>query len=525
MSDTVILPHAGASGAARHEPEPASETGLRHAVLAGRFFGDRNRDSALGLAEFLHGGSDPVTSLREWFGETLDRLIASGADGLRAALDRDVAAIDRLIGDQLDAVLHGERLQMLEGRWRGLAWLVSGIEPGRRVKVRLFDVTWAEVCRDLDRALEFDQSMLFRRIYEDEFGMPGGEPYGLIVIDHAVRHRAAAGAPTDDVGALARLSAVAAAAFAPMVLSLHPSVLEVDGFSDLEAVQDITSPLRNAEHARWRALAGRADMRFIAVTLPRLLARHPWPDDPARRDGFRYREYAPDNASRTWMNASYAFAACAVRAFANHAWPADVRGVEIDRVGGGLVTDLPPEPFASGPPLAWPRGAIEFRMTDRQERSLVDVGLMPISALPYGPDMVFSAVRSMQAPANYSGANAAAAEANARLSSQVNSILCASRFAHHIKVIGRDMVGSFKTADEIQRRLQIWLQQYVNTNIAATGDSRARAPLIAGDVEVVDRPGKPGVFGCIIRLQPHYQLDDVASAFSLVTELAAPGSQ
>ncbi len=189
-----------------------------------------------------------------------------------------------------------------------LAWLVAGIEPGRRVKVRLLPVKWAEVCRDLERALEFDQSLMFRRIYEDEFGMPGGEPYGLMVIDHAVRHRVGPGAPTDDVGALTRLSAVAAAAFMPVVLSLDPNVLEVDRFADLEGVRDITAPLRGTDHMRWRSLAGRADMRFVAITFPRLLARHPWTDDPSRVDGFRYSEYTPDTASRVWMSAGYALA-------------------------------------------------------------------------------------------------------------------------------------------------------------------------------------------------------------------------
>src|SRR5258708_28677460 len=183
------------------------------------------------------------------------------------APDREIADIDAALGEQLDAVLHVPRFLNLEGRWRGLAWLISGIEPGRRIKVRLLPVSWTELCRDLERALEFDQSVTFRRIYEDEFGMPGGEPYGLMVIDHSVRHRAAPGATTDDVGALAQLSAVAAAAFMPVVLSLPPSVLEVDPFSDLEGVRDITAPLRGHEHVRWRGLAGRADMRFVAVTL------------------------------------------------------------------------------------------------------------------------------------------------------------------------------------------------------------------------------------------------------------------
>jgi len=493
---------------------------LRERVLAGHYFADRHAATAGELSTFLHGGLDTLNALRAWFGDSLTGLLAAGT--LRGAIDRDIADIDAALSQQLDAVLHAPRFQQLEGRWRGLAWLVTGFEPGRRIKVRLLPVKWTEVCRDLERALEFDQSQMFRRIYEDEFGMPGGEPYGLMVIDHAVRHHVAPGAPTDDVGALMRLSAVAAAAFMPTVLSLDPNVLEVGQFADLEGVRDITAPLRGTDHMRWRSLAGRADMRFIAITFPRLLARHPWTDDPSRVDGFRYSEYAPDTASRVWMSAGYAFAACAVRAFADNAWPADVRGVEIDRIGGGLVTDLPSEPFASGPPLAWPRRAIEYQLSSRQEHALVEVGMMPVGVLPFGPDMVFGASRSLQAPASYSGATAAVAEANARLSAQINSMLCAARFAHLLKVMGRDMVGSFRTADEIERQLNRWLQNYVNTNIDGTTDSRARYPLVEGNVEVRELPGKPGVFGCTIHLQPHYQLDDVTTAFHLVTELAAP---
>jgi len=518
LSDTAVLQ-------AECNPAARLDDSVRRSVLDGRYFGAAHAASTARLAEFLHGGGTDAAALADWFGDGLTAALQGGPDGLRLALDRDIAAIDALIAAQLDAVLHSPRMQALEGRWRGLAWLVNGVEPSRRIKVRVLSVSWAEMCRDLERATEFDRSTLFRWIYEDEFGMPGGEPFGLMVIDHAVRHRRTAQAPTDDVGTLAQLSAIAAAAFVPMVLAAHPSLLEVDGFGDLEAIQDIASPFRGADHARWRGLAGRPDTRFLAVTLPRLLARLPWGDDPGRRDGFRCREHAPDAAGRTWMSAAYAFAACVIRAYANHGWPADVRGVETDRVGGGLVTGIAPELFASGPPDAWPRVGIEYRLTDRQEHALVEAGLMPVSALPYGVDLVFGSVRSLQLAATYQGANAQAADANARLSAQVNSILCASRFAHHIKIMGRDMVGSYQIAGDIERRLQGWLQNYVNTNVTSSGDARARFPLVAGDVQVREKPGRPGVFGCIVRLQPHHQLDDVASTFSLVTELAAPGGR
>jgi type VI secretion system protein ImpD/type VI secretion system protein ImpC len=266
-------------------------------------------------------------------------------------------------------------------------------------------------------------------------------------------------------------------------------------------------------------------MRFIGVALPRVLARPPWGDDPARADGFRYAEYAPEISSRVWMSAGYAFAAVVARAFVNHAWPADVRGSETDFVGAGLVTDLPIEPFRTDPDQVWVRPPLDLVLSDRLEASLVEVGLMPLSVLPYSEEAVFSAVRSMQAPASYMGRTAAAANANARLSAQLNSMLCVSRFAHYIKIMGREMVGSFKTADEIEGRLQKWLIGYVNSNLESGPENRARFPLVAGRVSVRELAGRPGVFGCTMHLQPHFQLDDVAATFRLVTDIAAPGMQ
>jgi type VI secretion system ImpC/EvpB family protein len=498
-------------------PEP-----LREQVLAGAFFG-LHHPATERVASFLF--LPPPGALAEWFGPLGVLRLAADPEACRTALDRDIAALDALIGIQLDAILHHRRFRRFEGSWRGVAWFIGGLEAGNRVKARVLNLSWQELCRDLDRAAEFDQSHLFRKVYEEEFGMPGGEPYGLLVIDHEIRHRPFTGAPTDDVTALAQLAGVAAAAFAPTVLGASPALLQVEEFAELAMALDISDPFRSPEFARWRSLAAREDTRFIGITLPRLLARPPWEDDPARTDGFRYAEYAPDISSRVWMTAGYAFAAVVARAFANHAWPADVRGSETDFVGAGLVTDLPIEPFRTDPDHVWVRLPLDFVLTDRQEAALVEAGLMPLSALPYGEEAVFSAVRSLQAPASYIGRTAAAANANARLSSQLNSMLCVSRFAHYIKIMGREMVGSFKTAEEIESRLQAWLTGYVNGNLAAGPESRARYPLVAGRVSVRELPGRPGVFGCTMHLQPHFQLDDVAVNFRLVTDIAAPGSR
>jgi type VI secretion system protein ImpD/type VI secretion system protein ImpC len=491
---------------------------LRDAMLSGRFAGSHDVSLADTLTEFLGAPSGEAVGL--WFGKERGARLRIDPQALRDAVDRDIAAIDAMLSEQVDAILHHRKLRRLEAAWRALAWLVDGVELSSRLKIKMLNVGWPEICRDLERAIEFDQSLLFRKIYEEEFGTPGGEPYGLLVVDHEVRHRPSAESRADDVAALDRLAGVAAAAFSPVILGASPALLEVDSFTDLATSIDLAAPLRNREHDRWRNLASRVDMRFVGVTLPHVLARPPWRDDGTRTDGFRYREYTPTNEERVWMNAGYAFASTVARAFARFNWPADVRGVETDRVGGGLVTGLPLEPFTTDPDHVWVRNPVEIVLTDRQERSLLDAGLMPLSSIAYSEELVFSAVRSLQLPQRYQGPNAAAADASARLSAQINSVLCASRFAHHLKMIGRHMVGSFKTASEIERFLQAWLTQYVNGNLAATGDSRARFPLVAGRVSVSEVPGKPGSFGCVMHLQPHYQLDDVSATFQLVTDLS-----
>ena len=496
--------------------EPAAPI-LRDEVLAGGFFGERCGPVAERLAALLAFRTGAATLVR-WFGTERAAKLLRDPVALRGALDRDITAIDDLIAAQLDEILHDPRLTAFEGRWRGIDWLLHAYDPGARIKLRLLNVTWAELSRDLERAAEFDQSQLFHRIYEDEFGMPGGEPFGLLLIDHEVHHLPDAAG--DHVSAIKSLAAVAAAAFVPIVLPASPALLEVDGFSSLASSLQPASPLRGPSHARWRTLRSREDMRFICVTLPRVLARTPWRDDPARHDGFRYVEYAPDAKSRVWMSAAFPFAACVARAFAAYSWPADIRGVEMDREAGGVVLDLPAETFETDPGRSWVRPSLDLILTDVQERDLIDAGLLPLCGVPFGEEAAFSAARSLQEPARLT---AELATANAYVSAQINSMLCIGRFAHYIKVMGRDMVGSTLAADIIERRLQKWLDNYVNSNVTGNRDSRAREPLVAGRVTVTEPQGRPGVFGCVIQLQPHFQLDDVSATFRLVTDLSVPG--
>ena len=490
---------------------------LREAIMSGRYA----RPDEAELGRFL---SEDRGALTWWFGPDA---AGWGVDRLRARADRDIARLDELIGAALDAVLHHPRLQRLEGSWRGLASLACGFEPGSRVKVSVMSASWRELDADFARAIEFDQSNLFRFLYENEFGRAGGEPFGLLVVDHEIRHQPAArtladpGAPVDDVSVAAELASVAAAAFIPVVLAASPSLLGADRFEDLALSHAIADNLADEEHRRWRLLAAREEARFLCVTMPHVLARPRWSSD---RSLPFYEEYAPTAADRPWSVACYAFAATVIRAQLAHGWPADVRGVPSGRVGGGLVLDLAEEEFVLGAETRWARASTDLGLTDRQERDLVLAGLMPLNTLP-GGGAAFGSVRSLQTRINPApGRDPTAYDANRRLSAEISAVLCVSRFAHYVKVIGREITGKVTTPEEIERRLQDWLRRYTNASSSPDAATRARYPLLSSRVEVREQLGRPGSFGCIIHLQPHYQIDDVSTVFRLVTGFTAPGA-
>ena len=514
----------GLQVAAPEGPAPEAP-GLRDSVLAGQFFG--TGPGAIGaerLAAFLAGPS-PAEALVQWFGAGRLRGIMRSPHGsamalLEEAVDRDIAAMDAMLSAQLDAVLRDDRLRRLEGSWRGLDWLVNRVPPAARVRVKLLTLRWPELCRDFERAVEFDQSQLFKKVYEEEFGSPGGEPYGLLCADYEVRPLPGRGSTTDDIAGLDSLAAVAAAAFAPTVIAAHPSLFDLGSYTELGPAIDPTEPMRLPDRRRWRNLQEREDTRFLAVLLPRMLARPPWPDHGSRADGFRYHATPGPAAARVWTSPVYAMAAIAMRAFAIYGWPADIRGAVVDRQPlGGVLDGLPTERLPADPPGAPPRPPMEVALTDEQERQAVEAGLIPLVGLEGLPEAVFAAAPSLHRPPRMNGEGGAA---NQRLSAQFNAVLCVSRFAHCIKLMGRDMVGSFKTPQEIEQKLQSWLLKFASASSGAANESGARHPLRNAKVEVRELPGKPGVFGCTIHMQPHYQLDEVGAAFRLVTDLPAP---
>jgi type VI secretion system ImpC/EvpB family protein len=490
---------------------------------------------ALGRAHWAAGGSgaaagEPPLSaflaetsagraLFQWFGA--DTIAGWRGDGqrIKAALDRDIAGIDALITEQLNLIIHHDRFQALEAAWRGVDYLVHAADGVSNVKVRILAASWADIVRDLERAPDFDQSDLFDKIYSQEFGIAGGEPFGLLVGDYYLTHRRTPQHPTDDIAALQSLSAVAAAAFVPFVAGCDASLLGLESFHEFTSEINLDTIFQQAEYARWRSLRMIEDCRFVGLCLPKTLFRQPWRDAPHWRAGFRFRE---DRELRTdrgylWGNAAFAFAAVGIRAFGQAGWFAELRGARRGALTAGLVNDLPVDHFTTDRPEIAFKNAVEVAIPDRHERLLGDYGLITLSAAEYTPYSVFYGNPSILQPQRYA---TLVPTINARLSSMLQYILCIGRFAHAIKVIGRDRVGSFSTAEACQSLIANWLREYVNGNPSASIELRSRYPLREGSVTVTEAPGQPGIFRMEMYLRPHLQLDDISTGIRLTTVLA-----
>jgi type VI secretion system ImpC/EvpB family protein len=432
-----------------------------------------------------------------------------------------IAVIDRQLNRQVNAILHHPVFQKLEAAWRGLSYLVHQVPEGENIKVRVLNVSWKELARDLDRALEFDQSQFFRKVYGEEFGTPGGEPFSVVVGDYEVRPRPAPGHPTDDITTLERIAAVAAAAFCPFIAAAHPALLDLESFTELELPLDLARTFAQADYLKWRALRESEDARFLGLTLPRILMRLPYADDNHRVDGFRFREEVghPGRTQYLWGNAAFAFGTVLVREFAAAGWLAGIRGFRRGRPDGGVVSGLPVPSFATDRRGVAPTGSTDVLVTDAQDKELGELGFIPLCHRPGTEVAAFHGNQSVQKPRQH---DREPATVNARLSAMLQYMLCVSRFAHYVKVLGRDKVGTFAGPAECGHYLSRWLDKYVTANDDAGPELRAKYPLREASVEVRARPDNPGVYLCIIHLRPHLQFDQVVTAVRLVTELTAP---
>jgi len=474
------------------------------------------REKPDALERFLREPS-PGEALRQWFGWT-EASDVPDKDEITQRLNRDVARIDAMLSRQVNAILHHPRFQKIEASWRGLWYLTGQAEGSEEVKIRVLSLTWKALARDLEHAIEFDQSQLFRKVYSSEFGMPGGEPFGMLVGDYQIRPRPCAEHPFDDIAVLTSVSQVAAAAFAPLITGVHPAMFGLDRFSDLEQPLNLSKTFEQLDYLKWKAFRDTEDSRFLGLTLPRVLMRLPYEDDGSRVDGFCFREDVsnPDRSKYLWGNAAYAFAAVAIRAFSQTAWLADIRGVRRDTDGGGRVPGLPVHCFSTDKLGVAPKCSTDVIVTDFQEQELSELGFIPLCHCADTEHSAFYTNQSAQKPKKYDDLTATM---NARISSMLQYMLCVSRFAHYLKVIARDKIGAFTEAVECENHLHRWLQQYVTSDSEASADVKAELPLREASVRVREHPGKPGSYLCIAHLWPHFELDELAASIRVTTEL------
>lgn len=433
-------------------------------------------------------------------------------------IDRLISAIDEILSRQVNAIIHHPAFRRLEASWHQLQMLVLLKRDNSPVIIRVFSASWKEIVRDAERASEFDQSKLFNLIYSQEFDMPGGQPFGLIVADYEISAGINKVFGTDDIGALDSIAGVAAAAFSPVIVGASPELLDVDEFAELDRELDMAY-LRNMEtNVRWRRLRSNSDARFIGVTCPRVLVRPPYRhNNISRRDGFCFHEEVAANGSTlVWGNSAYALAMVVMREFMTSGWFADIRGTRYADDAGGLVDMYPTVSFPTDKHDFASQAPVEIRLTTMQEQMLSEFGLIPLMPLPYSVDLVFNTNQSLHLPARY---DTEIANQNARIAAMLQYVLCACRFAHYLKLIMREHVGEVSTVDTLRSQLNQWLAQYCIGNEDADTFTKARYPLRSAHIDVREIVGKPGVYACVMHLQPHFQLDDVTASFQLLADM------
>lgn len=431
------------------------------------------------------------------------------SENLAATIDARVAELDGLISKQLSAVMHAPEFQKLESSWTGLNYLVRNTSSTQTLKIKMMNVTKRELVKDFQAAMEFDQSAMFKKVYEEEFGTFGGAPFGALIGDFEVTRQ------PEDMYFIDQMSHVAAAAHAPFISAASPELFGLETYSDLGKPRDLSKVFDTVEYAKWKSFRESEDSRYVGLTLPRFLGRLPFnPKDGSTVEGFNFVEDVDgtDHDKYLWCNAAYAFASKLTAAFEDFGWCAAIRGVE----GGGLVEDLPTHTFKTDEGEVALKCPTEIAITDRREKELSDLGFISLVHCKESDYAAFFGAQSAQKAKKY---NTDAANANSVLSAQLQYIFAVSRIAHYMKAMMRDKIGSFASASNVEDFLNRWLTQYVLLDDNASQEQKAQFPLREASVQVSEVPGRPGVYRAVSFLRPHFQLDELSVSLRLVAEL------
>ncbi len=436
------------------------------------------------------------------------RLISSDAI---ESIEAIIAAIDKKLTDQINLIIHHEDFQKLEGAWRGLHYLVNNTETDEMLKIRVMNVSKQELGRTLKRykGAAWDQSPVFKKIYEEEFGQLGGEPFGCLVGDYHFDQT------PPDVELLGEMAKIASAAHAPFIAGASPTVMQMESWRELSNPRDLTKIFSSPEYAGWRALRDSEDARYIGLAMPRFLARTPYGAKTNPVDEFNFEEDVEGEQHNryTWANSAYAMATNINRAFKSYGWCTQIRGVE----SGGAVENLPCHTFPTDDGGVDMKCPTEIAISDRREGELARNGFMPLIHRKNADFAVFIGAQSLQKPAEYADPDATA---NANLAARLPYLFATCRFGHYLKCMVRDKVGSFKERAEMQRWLQDWILQYVDGDPAnSSEETKAKRPLAAAEVVVEEIEGNPGYYTSKFFLRPHYQLEGLTVSLRLVSKL------
>jgi len=448
-------------------------------------------------------------AVQELAAQALQQTALISDDAVRT-IETIIAEIDRKLSEQINLIIHHPDFQQLEGTWRGLSYLVNNTETDEMLKIRVIDLNKKDLAKTLKKykGTAWDQSPLFKKMYEDEYGTPGGEPYGCLVGDYFFDHT------PQNVQILDGMAKIAASAHAPFISASDPGLMNMDTWQELGNPRDLTKILQTAEYAPWRSLRDSDDSRYIGLTMPRFLSRLPYgaKTDPVEEFDFEEDIEGADHSKYCWANSAFAMAVNINRAFKFFGWCSQIRGAE----SGGMVEGLPCHTFPTDDGGVDMKCPTEIAITDRREAELAKNGLIPLSHWKNTDYAVFVGAQSLQKSAEYDDPDATA---NANLGARLPYLFAISRFAHYLKCIVRDKVGSFMERGDMEKWLNNWITQYVTTDSTASESVKSRYPLSAAEVVVEDIEGNPGYYSAKFYLRPHYQLEGLTVSLRLVSKL------